>query len=408
MKKQSVPKITQASATSLPYPDNYFDAVFTDPPYYDNVPYSYLSDFFYVWLKRTIGHLYPDLFVTPLTPKSEEIVAYTHKEGGLEAGKKFFEERLALAFKEIYRILKPDGIAIIVYAHKSTAGWETIINALLSSGLVITASWPISTEMEARLRAKDSAALASSVYIVARKMERNDVGFYNEVKEELRNYLNKKLDDLWKEGISGTDFFIAAIGAGIEVFGKYEKVMDYAGNIIRAYKILADIRTIATEYAVSKILSNGFGSNITPLTRFYVLYRWTCGEAKVEFDEAKKLAMSVGITLEDYWNKNTCIKKEKEFVHVLGPHERKIEHLNNPAELVDVLHLCLIYWEKDVEEEIVTLLQKTQYGDSDVIWRVAQSISETLPNESHEKKLLEGFLLAKERIIKKVKQRRLQ
>jgi putative DNA methylase len=107
MRKLVIPEVIQASATSLPYPDNYFDAVITDPPYYDNVPYSYLSDFFYVWLKRTIGDLYPELFATPLTPKAEEIVAYSHGEGGFEGGKRFFEEMISKAFREIRRVLMP-------------------------------------------------------------------------------------------------------------------------------------------------------------------------------------------------------------------------------------------------------------------------------------------------------------
>jgi adenine-specific DNA methylase len=164
--------VSHASATRLPYPDGFFDAVLTDPPYYDNVPYSYLSDFFYVWLKRTVGHLYPDLFITPLTPKSGEIVAYSQGEGGFEAGKRFFEEQLAAAFRESARVLKPGGVAVVVYAHKSTAGWETVINALLDSGLVVSAAWPLNTEMQSRLRANESAALASSIYIVARKAPR--------------------------------------------------------------------------------------------------------------------------------------------------------------------------------------------------------------------------------------------
>ena len=168
MKKLVIPKVIQISATELPYPDNYFDAVFTDPPYYDNVSYSYLSDFFYVQLKRTIGDLYPDLFSTPLTPKSKEIVAYTMDRTWEEA-KEYFESMLKQSFKEIHRVLKPNGIAIIVYTHKSTSGWEALINSLLDSGLVVTASWPIDTEMKARLRAKESAALASSIYFVARK-----------------------------------------------------------------------------------------------------------------------------------------------------------------------------------------------------------------------------------------------
>ena len=145
--------IFQSSATSLPYNENYFDVVFTDPPYYDNVPYSYLSDFFYVWLKRTVGKLYPDLFATPLTPKSDEIVAYTINKTWNEA-KKNFEEGLKKSFKEIHRVLRAGGIVTIVYTHKSTSGWEALINSLLESGLVITASWPIHTEMQERLRAR--------------------------------------------------------------------------------------------------------------------------------------------------------------------------------------------------------------------------------------------------------------
>jgi len=118
MKKLHITQVFQASATELPYPDNYFDAVFTDPPYYDNVPYSYLSDFFYVWLKRSLGDLYPELFSTPLTPKSKEIVAYSHQEGGFEAGKKYFEEMLKKAFQEVYRVLKPNGMSGIKKKNK--------------------------------------------------------------------------------------------------------------------------------------------------------------------------------------------------------------------------------------------------------------------------------------------------
>lgn len=398
------PTITQASATNLPYPDNYFDAVLTDPPYYDNVPYSYLSDFFYVWLKRSIGHLFPELFSTPLTPKSGEIVAYTQKEGGLEAGMKFFEEQLALSFKEMYRILKPGGIAVIVYAHKSTAGWETVINALLDSGLVVNASWPVNTEMQARLRAQESAALASSIYIVARKMERKPTGFYNEVKEELKKYLNEKLERLWAEGVSGADFFISAIGAGIEVFGKYEKVMDYSGNIIRADSMLEDIRKIATDYAVKKILHNGFAGEINELTRYYVLYRWEYGEAKVHFDEARKLATSCGIDLTEQWNKHGFIIKEKEFVRVLGPQERKMEELEESQELVDVLHHVLVLWERSKRTEMLERLRHSGYGKSEAFYRVAQAVSETLSNESKEKKLLDGFLAGRERISKELKE----
>ena len=117
-----------------------------------------------------------------------------------QKGKRFFEESLKLSFQEIHRVLKPNGIAIIVYAHKSTEGWETLINSLLDSGLIMTGAWPLDTEMKGRLRAQESATLASSIYIVARKMEREPTGFYNEVKVELTTHLNAKLHRLWEEG----------------------------------------------------------------------------------------------------------------------------------------------------------------------------------------------------------------
>ncbi|MEM4318059.1 MAG: DUF1156 domain-containing protein [Candidatus Nitrosocaldaceae archaeon] len=390
-------KVSQSTATSLPYPDNYFDAVFTDPPYYDNVPYSYLSDFFYVWLKRIVGDLYPDLFLTPLTPKSEEIVAYSHN-GGYKEGKKCFEMLLAKAFREIHRVLKPDGIAVIVYAHKSTAGWETLINSLLDSGLVITQAWPIHTEMKSRLRAKESAALASSIFIVARKIERKNIGFYKEIKDELKSYLEARLERLWKEGIAGADFLVSAIGSSIAVFGKYKQIMDDKGNTINTDRLLEDVRRIVTDYAMRQVLHNGFNSEITPLTRFYLLYRWAYKDSKVHFDDARKLAQGIGIDLAEEWNKG-FIKKEKEYIQVLGPHERNINSIDKEGskELIDVLHKALLLWEKEKYDELITLLTDTGYGNKEIFYRVAQAIAESLPDDNKEKRLIQGFLVRKEK-----------
>ncbi len=155
-------RATHGSATALPWTDDFFDAVLTDPPYYDNVAYADLSDFFYVWLKRIFapfpGHgreggnesIHPDLFATPLTPKSQEII----EDPKRDKDAKFVEKKLTEAFREIYRVLKPEGIAVIVFAHKTTAAWEAVIQALLEAGLYLTASWPIHTEMQARLNAQ--------------------------------------------------------------------------------------------------------------------------------------------------------------------------------------------------------------------------------------------------------------
>lgn len=389
--------VIQSSATSLPYPDSFFDSVFTDPPYYDNVPYSYLSDFFYVWLKRTIGDLYPDLFSSPLTPKSKEIVAYTHDKSWGEA-KEFFESNLKKAFQEIYRVLKLGGIATIVYTHKSTEGWETMINSLLDSNLVVTASWPIHTEMAERLRAQESAALASSVYFVARKIERKEIGWYNEVRDEIKKHIHQKLNNLWYEGISGADFFISAIGSAIEIFGKYKKVMDHEGNVIRADKLLDFVRDVVVDYAIRQILHNGIVGELSPLTKFYILYRWTYQEKKVHFDDARKLAQSTGIDLTSEWNRG-FIRKEKEFIKVLGPKEREVDDMGDSKELIDMLHKAAILWKAGRRGEMKKVLSESGWGDKDVFYRVAQAISGTLGKESAERKWLEGLLSERERLI---------
>jgi adenine-specific DNA methylase len=244
-------------------------------------------------------------------------------------------------------------------------------------------------------------------------VERKETGWLNEVKEEIKRYIYEKLERLWQEGISGADYYIAAIGSSIEIFGKYEKVMDYEGNIIRADKLLDFVRNTVTDYAVRQILHNGIAGELSPLTKFYILWRWTYKEVRVLFDDARKLAQSTGIDLAKEWNKG-FIKKEKEFIKVLGPQEREEELMLIPnaqslmPELIDVLHHVLILWKEGKRDEMKEVLAETGWGNKDAFYRVAQAISETLLMESKEKKLLDGFLSGKERLINEVKQTTIQ
>jgi len=392
--------IKNSSATSLDYPDNYFDAVFTDPPYYDNIPYSYLSDFFYVWLKRSIGHLYPDLFLTPLTPKSNEIVVYSNNSGGWDGGVKFFETMLKKSFQEIYRVLKPDGVIVVIYAHKSTQGWEMIIKSLLDSGLVVTAALPIHTEMKGRMRATNSAALASSIYMVARKIEREKLGIYRDVKKSLKKHIANKLKHFWEQGISGADFFISAIGSSIEIFGKYEKIVDDQDKQITVKQLLDDVRKVVTDFALKQVLHNDFSAEISSMTRLYILWRWTFRYSKISFDDALKISQSIGIRLEHEVNKG-FIKKDKEFIQILDPTERHIEKIKYSRELIDVLHSVVLLWKNNKREEIISILKESGYGNNDTFYRVAQAISEISPR-SPESKLIDGFLSGKSKIMQDI------
>lgn len=392
--------IQQGTATRLPYPDDHFDAVITDPPYYDNVPYGHLSDFFYVWLKRTVADLYPDLLATPLTPKSQEIVAYLKKSDTVESATMRFETMLREAFSEVHRVLKREGIAVIVFAHKSLEAWETIIQSLVHSGLVLNASWPVHTEMKARLRGQESAAMASSIYMVCRKRVEEKAAYFNEIRPAMEQRIREKLEQFWNEGISGADFFISAIGPAVEVFGQYSRVERLSGEEVTVRELLQYVRQTVVRFALERILKSPQIADVDNETLFYLLWRWTYNNARVPFDDARLLGQAVGVEVTDHWGRGGFIKKEKEYIRVLSPREREKHLLEGrdarsvrpDAMMIDVLHRCLLLWERSDRKAIGELLMATGYGAKDIFWQVAQAVSEVLPDGDKERQLLQGFL----------------
>ncbi len=387
--------VQRASATRIPHPNNSLDAILSDPPYYDSVPYAALSDFFYVWLKRSVGEYFPELFATPLIPKSEEAIMEPTRHEDKAAAKLFFEDRLGKSFQEMYRVLKSGGIAVIVYAHKTTAGWETMLNALLKAGLVVTGSWPVHTEMKSRLRASASAALASSIYMVCRKMEREPVGFWNEIQPVIQARVEEKLKQFWDEGIAGGDFFISAIGPGMEEYSRYERVETYAGEPVGTDQLLAFIRQVSTNFLVNRLLEDAGGESIDKEAQFYLTFRWTYLENKVPYDDARKIASAEGVSLEELWSRrNPFVKKTKATIEVLGPHKRKpVEEVRS---MVDAMHRACQLWEQGQKAELTRMLGATGYGQSGAFWQFCQAVAECLINGSKEKQLLEGLLINKE------------
>ncbi len=413
------------SATHLPWGDNTFDAVLTDPPYYDNVPYSDFSDFFYVWLKRTIGELHSDLFVTPLTPKSQEIVADPSKAGNVEAAKRRFEGLLTQAFREIQRVLKPEGIAVIVFAHKTTAAWEAVLNALLKAGLYMTASWPIHTEMQSRLRAQESAALASSIYMVCRKRITDEIGEYPKVRREIEARVRQKLEQFWNEGIRGADFFMSAIGPAVEAFGTYARVEKLSGEQVEVAELLAYVRQVVSEFALQRILTltpsfghpspaaAGEGPGVRGVdapTRFYLLYRWTYNHARVHFDEARKLAQGVGVELASLWGPGGLVEKQQDYVRVPSPLERardeRFTRTVHFTTMVDALQYAAWLWSENQGQRLKEHLALT-YGGNEAFWQVAQAIAEVLPEGDKERQMLQGLLYGRRGYVDPGRQERL-
>jgi adenine-specific DNA methylase len=389
----------QASAAELPFEDNSLDTILTDPPYYDNVPYAALADFFYVWLKRAVGEHFPELFATPVAPKVSEAIMEPTRHESKKQARAFFEQLLGESFCEMERVLKPGGVAVIVYAHKTTAGWETMLNALVDAGLVVTGSWPVHTEMKNRLRAKASAALASSIYMVCRKMEREPLGFWNELQPKIKEQVEKKLTLFWREGIAGGDFFISAIGPGMEAFSRYERVETYAGDPVGTDKLLAFIRRIATDFLVRHLLQDASSEAIDKEAQFYLTYRWTYLDNRIPYDDARKIASAEGVNLEQLWDRgNGFVRKRGSKVQVRGPHKRDaVEEIQH---MVDAMHSACQLWEQGQKQEITQLLGQTGYGQSGAFWQFCQAAAECLLNGSKEKQLLEGLLMGKDGYIR--------
>jgi putative DNA methylase len=300
--------VTRGLATALPWPTAYLDAIITDPPYYDNVPYADVSDFFYVWLKRTVGRLYPEHFAAPGTPKKAEIVADATRHGGSrEKARRAYEEMMEQSLREAHRVLKPGGELVVVYAHKTTLGWATLMDALRRAGFVVTEAWPLNTEMKSRLRGMDSSALASSIFLVARKRSETSIGSYDtDVHPELERIVRERVETLWDMGIGGADLVIACVGAGLRAFTGHAKVEYANGEEVPAERFLAEVETAVLEtilYRLSKEVG-GNGSRqhglagVDPATRFYLLWRYTYRWSDLDAGEAIIFANGTHVELD--------------------------------------------------------------------------------------------------------------
>jgi hypothetical protein len=277
-----------ADACESPLPDQSGSVWFTDPPYYDAIPYSDLSDFFFVWLKRSLpGHpLIRDPFdpSNPLTPKLREVVQdETRKVKGKPKDRHFFEEAMAKAFAEGRRVLKPDGIATVVFAHKTTEGWEALLSGVIRGGWTIKGSWPILTEASNRLRARDSAALATSVHLVCRpRPEDAPTGDWGEILRELPRRVGEWMERLQSEGVRGADLVFACIGPALEIFSRYSRVETAEGKEIKLDEFLLKVWEVVGRTALEQVLGsaeararNGAAGVLEEDARLTALFLWT-------------------------------------------------------------------------------------------------------------------------------------
>ena len=350
----------QADVTEHPLPDQSAGVWFTDPPYYDAVPYADLSDFFLVWIKRALPDhpLMRDPFDpdNPLSPKTAEAVQdETKQTDGQPKDREWFEETMAKAFAEGRRVLQEDGVGSVVFAHKTTEGWEALLSGMLRGGWTITGSWPIATEMASRLRARDSAALATSVHLICRpRLEDAPVGDWADVLRELPTRVGDWMERLQGEGIRGADLVFACIGPALEIFSRYRAVETAEGREVGLPEYLEKVWEVVGRAALEQVLGtseaearNGLAGALEEDARLTALFLWTLQSTEISeengkneedeepiakvgakgfnlpFDVVRRFAQPMGIDL-DIWT-GRIIGQEKGVVRLLPVGERARE-----------------------------------------------------------------------------------
>jgi adenine-specific DNA methylase len=298
-------RILNGTAAYMPQVgDRSVDLVCMDPPYYDNVQYAELSDYFYVWQKRILGKLYPGLFTRRLTDKKSEAVANPARDGS--AAKVEYERMMGEIFRECRRVLKDDGLLTLMFTHKSQDAWETLTRSLIESGWVITACFPVEAESASSIHQMDMAAAASSIFIACRKRATDTAGpavwqgFGGQgVRYDIEHAVKAALDDFAPLKLNPVDEMVASYGKALQVLSAHWPVQD-GDELVSPIRAMNEASRVVSQTRVSHITRGKVkvedldSETAMALTLFGI---WECAE--VAYDDVLLLSKSLGIALED-------------------------------------------------------------------------------------------------------------
>lgn len=303
--------------------------VSTDPPYYDNIGYADLSDYFYIWMRGSLKTIYPNLFSTMLVPKNDELVAMRYRFGGnTDKAKSFFENGMFEAFKQIFMCTREDVPVTIYYAFKqseseyiestvqtSSSGWETMLSAIIRAGFIITGTWPVRTELSNRLIGNNANALSSSIVLVCRKRSESARITRREFVLELRNNVRSSLKKMQDSNIAPVDFAQSAIGPGISVFSKYDAVMESDGSSMTVRSALQIINQELDTYITEQ------EGNLDSASRFCVDLYTQYAFNDVKYGEAEVLARAKNTSIDGLSDRGP-LYSEKGIVRLLTRDEQ--------------------------------------------------------------------------------------
>jgi adenine-specific DNA methylase len=367
------------------------EAVTTDPPYFDAISYADLSDFFYVWLKRGVGDVFPELFATPLTPKADEATALKHRHGGsARLAEQHFRSKLSGCFAEARRVCKRDGVVAIMFAHQTTEAWTALIEAIFEAGLNITASYPIDTERGNRPRGIDSSALASSITVVCRPRLVGAATAFREVRKEIERVVQESVHRFWEYGFRGADLIVACYGPAVGVFGKYERVEKGDGTPVDVPTLLALVRESAL-----KAIAGEFTGDM--LSRLYFVWANLYGIGEQAWDDAR-MVVQIGAASENAMEvargRGLFVVNGSSCRLALLRDRSNRRHLGEEDEspLIDQLHHAMILWKNEDRTGLVEYLQDRELAEDVPFWKLAQALFEVLSHNEEDWKLVSALL----------------
>jgi adenine-specific DNA methylase len=438
------PRVLLGSATRLPLEPESVDLVLTDPPYYDAIPYSDTMDFFYVWLRRSLQGLSAEVdraFSSELGPKWDheagdgELIDDDGRFGGdRQKSRAAYERGLLKAFRECYRVLTPEGRLVVVFAQKNPEAWEALVSAMVRAGFVVTASWPIQTEMGNRTRALSGAALSSSVWLVCRKRPPGTrPGWDRQVLEDMRVKLlgvragegkgppqKSALWEIWDAGIRGPDFIWAATGPALEVFSRHPVVRkaDRPSELMTVGEFLGHVRRLVVDFVVGRMLSpdrgEAEGAALDDVTTYYLFHRQSFGFSDTPSGACILYAVSCGLSdralvtdhdlLSRQARKTEPTKKDKAgnetssgpTVRLKRWHERRgrrmgYENGGRPVPLIDQVHRLMHLWKAGDVTAVDDYVRERGLAGHRLFGQLLQALIELAENGNEERTLLESI-----------------
>lgn len=374
-------------------------AVVTDPPYYNAIGYADLSDFFYVWLKRTLGETYPANFGTPQTPKTDECTALKHYHDGSETkANEHFERKLLQIFDAIEH--QTSDVVSIMFAHQSTEAWTTLCNSILGAGLNITGSWAIDTERSSAGMKTMKASLSSSVTVSCTPISASGSGDYKSVKQAIEAKVEDEVNELYGLGFRGADLLTACFGKAVGEFGKYERVEKASGDEVT----VAELLEMTRESAFNALLKGFEGDEYT---KFYIGWLELQGFQETDHNEAVNFVrVGLSINVDDLVHANIFVvngnKKSLADYRYRNEHKRNLgENVNAP--LIDQVHRAMSLYKGGNRKGLLHYIGERAASPDSSFWRVLTSLQELLQKDTDDEKQVAGLLENKDNLIRESK-----